>query len=84
MRSGEGGRPWKKRRSAEAGIANRDLGFTVSALVDGIKASDYQLEGKEIDLIVRTPQAFAHRTHLLEQLPIATPDGRLIDLGSVA
>ncbi|MCP5112228.1 MAG: efflux RND transporter permease subunit, partial [bacterium] len=28
--------------------------------------------------------SFAHRTHLLEQMPIATPDGRLVTLGSVA
>ncbi len=73
-----------RRRAAEAGITNRDLGFTVSALVDGAKASDYLLQGKEIDLKVMAEESFAHRTHLLEQMPIATPDGRLITLGSVA
>ena len=72
------------RRAAESGITNRDLGFTVSALVDGARASDFQYEGKEVDLIVRGKESFAHRTHLLEQMPIATPDGRLITLGSVA
>jgi HAE1 family hydrophobic/amphiphilic exporter-1 len=71
-------------RAAEVGITNRDLGFTVSALVDGAKASDYQDEGKEIDLRLKSAESFAHRTHLLEQLPISTPDGRLISLGSVA
>jgi HAE1 family hydrophobic/amphiphilic exporter-1 len=73
-----------RRRSAELGISNRDLGFTVSALVDGAKASDYQWQGKEIDLKVMAGESFAHRTHLLEQMPIATPDGRLVTLGSVA
>lgn len=73
-----------RRRAAELGISNRDLGFTVSALVDGIKVSDYQDSGKEIDLKVRAEESFAHRTHLLEQMPIATPDGRLVTLGSVA
>lgn len=73
-----------RRRAAELGIANRDLGFTVSALVDGIKVSDYQDQGKEIDLKVRAEEGFAHRTHLLEQMPLATPDGRLVTLGSVA
>ena len=73
-----------RRRAAEAGITNRDLGFTVSALVDGARASDFQYEGKEIDLIIKGKESFAHRTHLLEQMPIATPDGRLITLGSVA
>ncbi len=73
-----------RRRAAELGISNRDLGFTVSALVDGAKVSDYQHEGHEIDLKVRAEESFAHRTHLLEQMPIATPDGRLVTLGSVA
>ncbi|MDX1643548.1 MAG: efflux RND transporter permease subunit [Thermoanaerobaculia bacterium] len=73
-----------RRRAAELGISNRDLGFTVSALVDGAKASDYQDRGREIDLKVMADESFAHRTHLLEQMPIATPDGRLVTLASVA
>ncbi len=73
-----------RRRAAELGISNRDLGFAVSALVDGVKASDYQHEGREIDLKLMAEKSFAHRTHLLEQMPIATPDGRLVTLGSVA
>ena len=73
-----------RRRAADLGVFNRELGFAVSALVDGAKASDYQHEGKEIDLKVMAEESFAHRTHLLEQMPIATPDGRLVTLGSVA
>ena len=73
-----------RRRAAEVGLSNRDLGFTVSALVDGAKASDYQYQGREIDLKVMAEESFAHRTHLLEQMPIATPSGRLVTLGSVA
>jgi HAE1 family hydrophobic/amphiphilic exporter-1 len=73
-----------RQRAAELGISNRELGFTVSALVDGVKVSDYQDQGKEIDLKVRAEQSFAHRTHLLEQMPIAASDGRLVTLGSVA
>ena len=73
-----------RRRAADLGVSNRELGFAVSALVDGAKASDYQHQGKEIDLKVMAEQSFAHRTHLLEQMPIATPDGRLVTLGSVA
>jgi HAE1 family hydrophobic/amphiphilic exporter-1 len=73
-----------RRRASELGVSNRELGFAVSALVDGVKASDYQYEGKEIDLKVMAEKSFAHRTHLLEQMPIATPDGRLVTLGSVA
>ena len=73
-----------RRRMAEAGITNRDLGFVVSALVDGAKASDYRYQGQEIDLRVMAEKNGSHRTHLLEQMPIATPDGRLVTLASVA
>ena len=73
-----------RRRAAELGITNRELGFTVSALVDGAKASDYLHEGEEIDIRVMAAESFLHRTHLLEQMPIATPNGGLVTLGSVA
>jgi len=72
-----------RRRAAELGLSNRDLGFAISALVDGAKASDYKHEGKEIDLRVMAQKGATHRTHLLEQMPIATPGGRLVTLGSV-
>jgi HAE1 family hydrophobic/amphiphilic exporter-1 len=71
-------------RAAELGVSNRDLGLMVSALVDGAKVSDYRHEGREIDLKLMARRDGAHRTHLLEQLPIATPAGRVVTLGSVA
>jgi HAE1 family hydrophobic/amphiphilic exporter-1 len=73
-----------RRRAAELGISNRELGYAVSALVDGAKASEYQYRGKEIDIRLMAEQDDALRTHLLEQLPIATPTGSLVTLGSVA
>lgn len=73
-----------RRRAAELGISNRQLGFAVSALVDGAKASEYRFEGREIDLRIKTSETIGHRTHLLDQLPIATPDGRVVTLGSAA
>ena len=73
-----------RRRAAELGISNRDLGTTVNVLVDGAKASEYQLEGREIDLLVKAIEPFDYRTHLLDQLQIAAPSGELVTLGSVA
>ncbi len=74
----------RRRRAAELGISGRDLGLAVSALVDGVKASEYRFEGREIDLRVMAAPGFAHRTHLLAQMPIATPAGRQVTLGDVA
>ena len=73
-----------RRRAAELGLSNRELGFAVSALIDGAKASDYMFHGKEIDLRVMAERRAGLRTHLLEQQPIATPGGALVTLGSVA
>jgi len=74
-----------RRRAAEVGLSNRDLGLAVSALVDGAQASEYRYQGREIDLrVMGQPDETAERTHLLEQLPIATPTGELVTVGSVA
>jgi HAE1 family hydrophobic/amphiphilic exporter-1 len=72
-----------RRRAAELGISGGDLGLAVNALVDGVKASDYQHEGREIDLEVLAEGGEDQRTHLLDELPIATPDGRLVNLGAL-
>ena len=73
-----------RRRAAELGISNRELGAMINALVDGAKASDYRFEGREIDLKVLASKDAIRRTHLLEQMPLAAPAGELVTLGSVA
>jgi HAE1 family hydrophobic/amphiphilic exporter-1 len=73
-----------RRRAAELGLSNRDLGFAVRSLVYGAKASDYLDQGREVDLVVKAEPGNEQRTHLLEQMPIAAPDGRLVTIGAVA
>jgi len=73
-----------RRRAADLGVVNRDLGFGVRALIDGAKASDYRFEGKKVDLRLMADTSTIHRTDTLDQLPIAAPDGQLVTLGSVA
>ena len=73
-----------RRRAAELDINNRDLGFSVDALVDGVRVSDYQYEGKEIDIRLKAEEGVVYNTHTLEQLPVATPDGHLVTLGTIA
>jgi len=73
-----------RRRAADLNISNRELGFSVNALVDGAKVSDYRWQGKEIDLMLRGEDSYAGRTHDIEMIPVATPDGRLVTLGSLA
>lgn len=71
-------------RSAQLGVTSRDLGLAVNALVDGVKVSDYQWQGKRIDLMLVAEGGRPHRTHDLNQLPIAVADGQLVTLDSLA
>jgi len=73
-----------RRRAAELGITNRDLGFAVNAMVDGVKATEYRFEGLDIDLSITSPDDIGHRTHELSQLPIAAPNGEIVTLSSLA
>jgi len=74
----------KRDRAADVQMTNQELGFTIDALVDGAKASDYQFEGDEIDLTVRGIDRYADRTQDLGNLPIFTPGGRLTTVGDIA
>ena len=74
----------KRDRAADVQMTNQELGFTIDALVDGTKASDYQFEGDEIDLTIRGVDHFADRTQELANLPIYTRGGKLTTVGDIA
>lgn len=74
----------KRDRAADVQMTNQELGFTIDALVDGAKASDYQFEGDEIDLTVRGRDQFADRTNALNTVPIYTKGGNLTTVGNIA
>jgi HAE1 family hydrophobic/amphiphilic exporter-1 len=65
-------------------MTTADLGRTVDALVDGAKAGSYRLHGDEIDLIVKGEETTVKRTQDLAALPIQTPRGERVTLGSLA
>ena len=71
-------------RLTRLGMTTADLGRTVDVLVDGAKASNYRLHGDEIDLVVKADEAKLKRTQELAHLPIQTPRGERVTLGSVA
>jgi HAE1 family hydrophobic/amphiphilic exporter-1 len=71
-------------QAAEMGVSSADLGFAANALIDGAYVSDYYLDNKKIDLVVTGEQRFANSTQDVESLPMATPIGQLIPLGSLA
>ncbi|MCA8993593.1 MAG: efflux RND transporter permease subunit [Planctomycetaceae bacterium] len=71
-------------QAADLGMSADDLGYTVNALVDGAYAGDYQHQGREIDLVIYGADQFASREQDLENLPVSSPGGKLINLGAVA
>ncbi|HZX14028.1 MAG TPA: efflux RND transporter permease subunit, partial [Thermodesulfobacteriota bacterium] len=71
-------------RASDVGITNEELGFTVNALVDGAKVSDYIIEGDEIDLALRGDDRYSNRTQDIENLMINTPSGKIVTVGSLA
>jgi len=73
-----------RERAADVGITNEELGFNVNALVDGVQVSDYQIEGDEIDLVIRGEDRYSSRTHEIENLYINSSSGELFTIGSIA
>lgn len=74
----------RKEVAADAQITTEDLGYAVNALVDGAFAGDYWHNSRKIDLVIYGADEFARQTQDLENLPISTPTGKLVTVGSVA
>jgi len=66
------------------GMTTSDLGLTVSSMVDGVVASKYQLYGDEIDLVVKNRPEMIGRIQDMAGLPVLSPAGEKVTLGSVA
>ncbi|RPJ17419.1 MAG: efflux RND transporter permease subunit [Desulfobacteraceae bacterium] len=71
-------------RMTRLGITTSDLGLTVGAMVDGVVASNYRLYGDEIDLVVKNRQDKIGRIQDMESLPLLSPSGGKVTLGSVS
>lgn len=72
-----------KIRAVEAGLSNREIGFTVDAFIDSAYADKYILNGEEIDLTL----VIKHDTdeeRRLEEVPIPTSEGTIVPLSSLA
>ncbi len=71
-------------RLTRVGMTTSDLGRTVDALVDGAIASQYRIFGEEVDLVVKGEEDRLKRTQDLASLPVLTPRGERVTLGSLA
>ncbi len=73
-----------RERASEVGVSNQDLGFSVRALVNGAKVSDYTINGQEIDLVIKGMEEYSSRTQSIEDIMIQSSNGQLVTLGSIA
>jgi hydrophobic/amphiphilic exporter-1 (mainly G- bacteria), HAE1 family len=74
-------------QGAQLGVSAVDLGYTLNALVDGAYATDFydrQYGGDKIDLVIMGTEAYTGRTQDLQALPVATPSGQLVPVGTLA
>ncbi|MBD3297990.1 MAG: MMPL family transporter, partial [candidate division Zixibacteria bacterium] len=71
-------------RAADVGFSATDIGRSVNALVDGAIVSEFWHQGRELDLIIKGRDDWSRHTQNIEQLPLATPNGRIITLGDVS
>ena len=71
-------------RAADVGFSATDIGLAINALVDGADISEFRLDGREIDLILKGRERWTRHTQDIAQLPLAAPDGRIITLGDIA
>ena len=69
-------------KAADLGLTARDVGFAVEACVDGAKVGEFHDKNDTIDLMIKVDNAYAEGVERVTQVPIVTPTGRVIPLGS--
>lgn len=74
----------EREAASRVGITNSELGFTVRSLIDGVAASEFNLEGQEVDIVLRAEQDFSERTQDIENIMITSPSGKVVTVGALA
>ncbi len=71
-------------RMADMNLSASDLGKTIDALLDGTKSTEYFDQGERLDLVIKGIESYAWESHALERIPLRTPSGNIVTLGSLA
>lgn len=71
-------------RASQVGITNNELGYTMRSLIDGVTASEFNLDGDEIDIVLRARGDLSRRTQDIENITISSASGDVVTVGSVA
>ena len=71
-------------RTAELGLSAADLGYAVAALTDGAFVDEFFLADDKIDIFLFGPKGAGAGIEGVTRLPVYTPQGASVPLGSVA
>ncbi len=71
-------------RSAELGLTTSQLGYSVAALTDGAFVDEFFQGDDKIDIYLYGEAGGATKLDTVADLPIYTPDGGIVPLGSIA
>jgi HAE1 family hydrophobic/amphiphilic exporter-1 len=71
-------------RLADAGMTARDLAQTIDAFNDGIRVAEITVGDRRIDLSLTGPENLVKETQGINNIPVVTPDGRIIPASSLA
>ena len=71
-------------RLADNGVNAVTLGQSIDAFNDGLRVAEITVDGRRIDLTLRGLENKIDRTQGLENLPVVTPDGRILPVSSLA
>lgn len=73
---------WERAATLDVPIA--DIGRTIATALTGTVPTQLQRQERLVDIRVQVEQALVQRPSQLRQLPIATSDGKLVQLGDLA
>ena len=71
-------------RLRDSGLSAAQLGRTLDAFNDGLRATQTTIGGKSLDITLKGPDDGVSATQEVDQLPLVTPQGLIVPLGSVA
>ncbi len=71
-------------RLADIGLSARDFALTLDAFQDGVRVLELADGGRRFDLVLRGASRHAGRTQQIEQIPVVTPDGTILQAADLA
>ena len=71
-------------RLADVGMSAKEFAQTIDAFNDGIRIAEITIGNRRIDLSLTGPENMVKQTQGINNLPVVTPDGRIIPASSLA